>query len=152
VFHALVLSAAMALAWARLGRRTARGAAWILSLLTASALPVWIFRFTPEAFHAALALAGLTLVVPGPDAEIEDAWTTPARRLQRAARAAGGGVLLGLLAWNAPMPGLALVVAPLLAVPGTMGPGRRRLVWSFAAATTAVAALVVATLHWVPFA
>jgi len=152
VFHALVLAAAAVLTWVRLGSRTARGAAWITSLLAASALPVWVFRFTPEAFHAALALAGLALAVPAPGAEIEDQWTTPAKRVRRVGRGLAAGALLGLVAWEMPFPGMALLAAPLTAVPATMGAKRRKLVWAFAAATSGVGLAVVMLLHTLPFA
>ncbi|MFN7952580.1 MAG: hypothetical protein U0610_12720 [bacterium] len=151
-FHALALTAAALLAWARLGGQRARGATWIVSALAASALPVWLFRYTPEAFHAALVLAGAALIAPHPEREIEDEWTTRAAVPARVARMGAGGALLGLALWELSSPGWVLCLVPFAALPRTIGASRRRLVWAVAAATSLVTLVVALALHLAPFA
>lgn len=149
-FHSLALVAAAVLAWWGAGGRSARDAAWILTALTASALPIWLFRFTPEAYRAALVLAGAAMLAPRPSAEIEDPWTMRPDHGLRAARAVAGGAILGLATWELGPSGAWLGLVPFATMPQTMGSERRRLVLAHALLAFAVLVSVAVTLHLAP--
>ncbi|MBK7975625.1 MAG: hypothetical protein IPK07_20865 [Deltaproteobacteria bacterium] len=150
LFHALALVLAAGVAWWRIGERSARGAAWVLTALAASALPIWLLRFSPEAYRAALVLAGVAVLAPRPTAEIEDPWTMRPAHAMRAARAVTGGVLLGLAVWELGVKGLWLVLVPIVAMPQSMGRERRRVVVGHAALASLAIVVVAAVLHLAP--
>lgn len=152
LFHAAALAAAALLAWARLGDSRGRTAAWIASALAASALPVWLFRFTPEAFHAALVLAGAALLAPRPDREVEDEWTTRAALPLRLLRTGVGCAFLGLALWELSVPGWVLTLVPIAAMPETLGVNRRKVVWATASGASVLIVAVALALHVAPFA
>lgn len=150
IFHAAMLLAAATIAWWRAGERSARDAAWVLTALAASALPLWLLRFSPEAYRAGLVLAGVAILAPRPTAEIEDPWTMHPAHGRRAVRAVAGGALLGLALWELGISGVWLVLVPLVTLPQTMGRERHRVVLTHAAIAL-VALLAVATLlHLAP--
>ena len=122
---------------------TGADAAWLLSALLASAIPVYAFRYTPELTEAALVLAGLGLLAPrerGPGSSEPEAVSASALRFVL------GGALLGLAAWHRPIPLVVLVLVPLVAARRRPETGRREPAGPVRGLGSGVAVLVLAIL------